>query len=107
MIRNGARTSERIRRGPLHPARRVAERASWLAFALVVLAAVLAVLLTYRDYGITWDESVQKHYGELVVAYFRSFERRQDRHANFRDTFGQSLEHFELEVLAHLKSLVR
>ena len=30
-----------------------------------------------------------------------------DRHANFCDTFGQSLEHFELEVLAHLKSIVR
>ena len=53
------------------------------------------------DYLITRDGSPR------VVTYFRSFERRQDRHANFRDTFGQSLEHFELEVLAHLKSLVR
>ncbi|HXH81798.1 MAG TPA: hypothetical protein VNN07_02605 [Candidatus Tectomicrobia bacterium] len=42
-----------------------------------------------------------------VVAYFRSFERRQDRHANFRDTFGQDLEEFEQEVLAHLKRVVR
>jgi hypothetical protein len=42
-----------------------------------------------------------------VVAYFRSFERKQDRHANFRETFGQSLEQFELEVLGHLKSVVR
>ena len=42
-----------------------------------------------------------------VVTYFRTFERKQDRHANFRDTFGQSLEQFELEVLGHLKSVVR
>jgi hypothetical protein len=42
-----------------------------------------------------------------VVNYFRSFERRQDRHANFRETFGQSLEQFEQEVLGHLKTVVR
>jgi hypothetical protein len=42
-----------------------------------------------------------------VVSYFRSFDRKHDRHANFRDTFGQSLEQFEQEVLAHLKSVVR
>jgi hypothetical protein len=53
------------------------------------------------DYLITRDSFPR------VVSYFRSFERRQDRHTNFRDTFGQSLEQFELEVLGHLKSVVR
>jgi hypothetical protein len=42
-----------------------------------------------------------------VVTYFRSFDRRQDRHANFQETFGQTLDQFEREVLAHLKSVVR
>jgi hypothetical protein len=42
-----------------------------------------------------------------VVAYFKSFERRHDRHAAFRETFGQTLEQFEREVLAHLKTVVR
>ena len=53
------------------------------------------------DYLITRDGFLR------VIAYFASFEKRQDRHANFRSTFGQSLEQFELEVLAHLKSVVR
>ena len=42
-----------------------------------------------------------------VVTYFRTFERKQDRHANFRDTFGQSLEQFEPEVLGYLKASVK
>ena len=31
-----------------------------------------AALLTFGDYGITWDESVQARYGELTLEYFRS-----------------------------------
>jgi hypothetical protein len=42
-----------------------------------------------------------------VAHYFRSFSLRHDRYANFRETFGQSLEQFEQEVLAHLKAVVR
>ena len=42
----------------------------WLV--LWAAAGLGGVLLTYRDYGITWDEGVQAHYGELVVDYFRS-----------------------------------
>jgi hypothetical protein len=37
--------------------------------AAVGLAVVLA---TFRDYGITWDEPVQSHYGEGVLRYFAS-----------------------------------
>ncbi len=32
----------------------------------------VVALFTFRDYGITWDESVQARYGELVLDYFRS-----------------------------------
>ena len=35
------------------------------------MALVLA-LFTYDEFGITWDESVQSHYGELVLDYFQS-----------------------------------
>ena len=38
----------------------------------LLLGFGLAVLLTFRDYGLTWDEPNQMKYGELVLAYFRS-----------------------------------
>lgn len=50
-----------------------------LAVALVVVGS-LAVFLMYDDYGITWDESVQATYGDLVLDYFRSGFR--DRRCN-------------------------
>ena len=37
---------------------------------LVALAA--AALFTFRDYAISNDEGVQHHYGELIIAYYRS-----------------------------------
>ena len=62
-------------------------------------------LPTYQLAFLMADYLITRDGFPRVVAYFRSFERKQDRYANFRDTFGQSLEHFELEVLAHLKAL--
>jgi hypothetical protein len=39
----------------------------------VLLAAIAAVVLfTFRDYAISNDEGVQHHYGELIIAYYRS-----------------------------------
>ena len=64
-------------------------------------------LPTYQLAFLMADYLIERDGFPRVVDYFRSFERKQDRHANFRDTFGQSLEHFELEVLGHLKSLVK
>jgi hypothetical protein len=64
-------------------------------------------LPTYQLAFLMADYLIARDGFPRVVAYFRSFERRQDRHTNFRDTFGQSLELFELEVLGHLKGLVR
>jgi hypothetical protein len=64
-------------------------------------------LPTYQLAFLMADYLITRDGFPRVVAYFSSFERRQDRHANFRGTFGQSLDQFELEVLAHLKSVVR
>lgn len=36
------------------------------------MAGLAVVLLTHRDYGITWDEPVQARYGEAVLAYLRA-----------------------------------
>jgi hypothetical protein len=64
-------------------------------------------LPTYQLAFLMADYLIARDGFPRVVAYFASFERRQDRYANFRNTFGQSLDQFELEVLAHLKSVVR
>ena len=43
-------------------------------FATCVLLAAIATiaLCTFRDYAISNDEGVQHHYGELIIAYYRS-----------------------------------
>jgi hypothetical protein len=64
-------------------------------------------LPTYQLAFLMADYLITRDGFPRVVAYFRSFQRKLDRHANFRDTFAQSLEQFELEVLGHLKSVVR
>jgi hypothetical protein len=42
--------------------------------ATVALIAALAVMawFTFKDYAISNDEGVQHHYGELIIAYYRS-----------------------------------
>jgi 4-amino-4-deoxy-L-arabinose transferase-like glycosyltransferase len=41
--------------------------------ALIVLATVtLAATLTFRDYGLGWDDYAHSHYGELLYAYYTS-----------------------------------
>ncbi|MBO0736215.1 MAG: glycosyltransferase family 39 protein, partial [Alphaproteobacteria bacterium] len=42
-----------------------------LSAALVVLAT-FAVLLTFRDYGVTWDEDAHNWYGDFVLEYYLS-----------------------------------
>ena len=64
-------------------------------------------LPTYQLAFLMADYLITRDGFPRVVTYFRTFERKQDRHANFRDTFGQSLEQFELEVLGHLKASVK
>jgi Dolichyl-phosphate-mannose-protein mannosyltransferase len=42
-----------------------------LSLALMLVVAVL-VVLTFRSYGVTWDEDVQNWYGNLVLNYYLS-----------------------------------
>jgi hypothetical protein len=43
-----------------------------LAFGLFVVAAA-AVIVTFSDYGVTWDEDVHNWYGIFVLDYYLSF----------------------------------
>ena len=56
------------------PNRQLDRGAFWgrLSFGLIMLGAVLA-LLTFRDYGVTWDEDVHNWYGNFVLDYYVSF----------------------------------
>jgi len=44
------------------------QRAAWAIF----IAVIALVLLTFRQYGITWDEELQSQYGLAVVDYYLS-----------------------------------
>jgi hypothetical protein len=67
---------------PALPAARVGEASSppgsdneafWDRLSLVLVAiATILVLLTFRDYGVTWDEDVHNWYGNLVLQYYLS-----------------------------------
>ena len=43
-----------------------------LATGGILLALAVAALFTFKDYAISNDEGVQHHYGELIIAYYRS-----------------------------------
>jgi len=43
-----------------------------IATCLLLAAVAVLALFTYRDYAISNDEGVQHHYGELIIAYYRS-----------------------------------
>ena len=46
---------------------------SWDTLALVLFfVATLLVLLTFQDYGVTWDEDVHRWYGVFVLNYYLS-----------------------------------
>ncbi|HML10910.1 MAG TPA: glycosyltransferase family 39 protein [Stellaceae bacterium] len=46
-------------------------RSQWDRLALTLFALVaLLVLLTYRAYGVTWDEDCQNWYGNLVLTHY-------------------------------------
>src|SRR5215831_6466029 len=57
-----------------------------LSLGIIVLGAVLA-LLTFRDYGVTWDEDAHNWYGNFVLDYYVSF--FTDRNAlHWRDLYN-------------------
>jgi len=43
-----------------------------LATGGILLALAVIALFTFKDYAISNDEGVQHHYGELIIAYYRS-----------------------------------
>jgi len=43
-----------------------------LAFALLMAALLALVLATFKEYAVSNDEGLQHHYGELIIAYYRS-----------------------------------
>jgi hypothetical protein len=43
-----------------------------LAFALLIVALFILVSTTFREYAVSNDEGLQNHYGELILAYYRS-----------------------------------
>jgi hypothetical protein len=43
-----------------------------LASALLLAALLVLALATFREYAVSNDEGVQHHYGELIIAYYKS-----------------------------------
>lgn len=49
-----------------------------IATVALIAALVVIALWTFKDYAISNDEGVQHHYGELIIAYYRSGFRVRD-----------------------------
>jgi hypothetical protein len=80
LIPAGKHVSDVARKAlPLRNATRWTARFEPHDIATVLLLATLVVvtLLTYQDYAISNDEGVQRHYGELIIAYYTSGFRDQ------------------------------
>src|SRR5260370_38174162 len=59
-----------------------------LSFGVVALGTLL-VLLTFRDYGVTWDEDVHNWYGNFVLDYYLSlFDDRSAFHCCAFSIYG-------------------
>jgi hypothetical protein len=56
----------------LRPVSTLDELWNRLFLALLLVAAVL-VVLTFRSYGVTWDEDMQRWYGDLVLDHYLSW----------------------------------
>ncbi len=50
---------------------------NYLSLCLVLLGTAL-VILTFRDYGVTWDEPLHNWYGNLILDHYLSFFRDKD-----------------------------
>ena len=45
----------------------------WRRMALLLfLCLSLVVLITFRNYGLIWDEEIQKNYGEHLLRWYAS-----------------------------------
>lgn len=64
---------QRVGRKEETPAERQGKRINSCVWGLVAVSIALVIIIfTFEDYGVTWDESVHAKYGELVINYFRS-----------------------------------
>src|SRR5689334_10641487 len=70
-----------------------------LSYALLLAIGIL-MLLTFLNYGLTWDEEVQRIYGDSVLTWYSSFFK--DRTAlDFTNIYGGFF-----EVIAQLAAKV-
>src|SRR5215213_10397861 len=51
-----------------HSAERLADRLAWVVLAMLGVAAAL----TFRDYGLGWDDYTHAQYGDLLLALYTS-----------------------------------
>src|SRR5258708_474032 len=72
LARAGAGAAASSLRTLVRPPRTSDELWNRLFLALLLIAAVL-VLLTFRSYGVTWDEDMQRWYGDLVLDHYLSW----------------------------------
>jgi hypothetical protein len=65
----------------------------WLFFAGLLIIG----LAVFRDYGISWDENVQRRYGEMVYSYIAKGEEDifSDRHRHYGPAFQLLLRSIE------------
>ena len=53
---------------------RISQELFWSRASLrLMMFAIVLVLLTFRDYGVTWDEDAHNWYGAFVLDYYLSF----------------------------------
>ncbi len=64
--------SRALGHGVRYPSRVVAVDGWRLGSIGLLLLILLLIVTTFRDYGISWDERVQKEYGEHILAYYQS-----------------------------------
>ena len=68
-----AQPSRSAEQSAAHVAGRIADRASWVVLAMFAIVAAL----TFRDYGLGWDDYTHAQYGDLLLSLYSS---------GFRDT---------------------
>jgi hypothetical protein len=64
-------------------------------------------LPTYQLAFLMTDYLIRRHGFGRLIEYYRGLTHERGRHESFRLAFGQTLEEFELEILAHLGRVVR
>ena len=57
-----------------HDAKMSDKHWQWLLYILLLCGSIV-ILVTFLDYGLTWDEEVQRNYGELVLRWYGSLFR--------------------------------